>query len=269
MPELATCRFFSCIQEYIYCIHCQALNILYNKKQLISTGETAIELAAPLAKNRSSQLREAIEEMIAVGELAPGAHLDETVLATKFDVSRTPIREALIQLSSMGLIVIRPRRGAVVAEIGPQELVEMFEVMSEFEAMCGRLAARRMSPAEHKQLLAAHLACKDAFDARDPDAYFYMNEAFHAAIYDGSHNAFLTEQARTLQRRLRPYRRLQLRVRDRLSVSYQEHDAVVRAIIDGDGDRTAELLRHHVMIQGQRFVDLISSLPKSQREGGR
>lgn len=136
-------------------------------------------------KNRSEILREAIEEMIAVGTLRPGHHLDETELAKQFGVSRTPIREALIQLASMGIIVMRPRRGAVVAETGPQQLIEMFEVMAEFEAMCGRLAARRMSATEHSALLAAHQACKEARDAADPDQYFYMNEAFHEQIYAG------------------------------------------------------------------------------------
>ena len=218
--------------------------------------------ATPPIKNRSATLREAVEEMIAVGTYPPGAHLDETVLAAQFGVSRTPIREALIQLASMGLIVLRPRRGAMVAEIGPQQLVEMFEVMSEFEAMCGRLAARRMTPAEQKHLLVTHRACEKARDARDPDAYFYKNEAFHDAIYSGSHNTFLAEQARALHRRLRPYRRLQLHVRDRVAISFQEHDAVVRAIIAGDGEVTAALLRDHIMIQGQRFADLIASLPQ-------
>jgi len=211
-------------------------------------------------KKRSETLRESIEELIAVGKLAPGQHLDETVLAEQFGVSRTPIREALIQLASMGIIVMRPRRGAIVAEIGPQQLIEMFEVMAELEAMCGRLAARRMSAAEHGTMRAAHQACKEACEATDPDAYFYKNEAFHDQIYAGSHNAFLAEQARALQRRLRPYRRLQLRVRDRLKRSYDEHEGVVNAIIAGDSERTMELLRQHVMIQGQRFADLVASL---------
>lgn len=212
-------------------------------------------------KNRSEMLRDAIEEMIAVGSLVPGQHLDETELAARFGVSRTPIREALIQLSSSGLIVMRPRRGAVVAEIAPRQLVEMFEVMAELEAMCGRLAARRMTEAEHAALKAAHEACKASREASDSDTYFYRNEIFHDTIYAGSHNAFLIEQARALHRRLRPYRRLQLRVRDRVRTSFDEHDNVVHAIIAGDGDRTAALLREHIMIQGQRFADLIASLP--------
>lgn len=211
-------------------------------------------------KKRSVELREAIEELVAIGKLLPGQHLDETVLAEQFGVSRTPIREALNQLDSMGIVIIRPRRGAFVAEVGPQQLIEMFEVMAEFEAMCGRLAARRMTPLEHAALSAAHLACKAARDEADPDAYFYLNEAFHEQIYAGSHNDFLAEQARALHRRLRPYRRLQLRVRDRVKNSYDEHAAVVAAIIAGDGERTVELMRSHIMIQGQRFADLVASL---------
>jgi DNA-binding GntR family transcriptional regulator len=211
-------------------------------------------------KSRSYTLRESIEEKIATGQLRPGAHLDETTLANEFGVSRTPIREALIQLASMGLVVIRPRRGAIVADTPPQRLVEMFEVMAELEAMCGRLAARRMTKEEHAQLVEVHEACLKASEIGDPDDYYYKNEAFHEAIYAGSHNEFLAEQVRSLRRRLRPYRRLQLRVRDRVANSFSEHEEIVRSIIDGDGERTADMLRNHVMIQGQRFSDLMVSL---------
>jgi DNA-binding GntR family transcriptional regulator len=128
------------------------------------------------------------------------------------------------------------------------------------EAVCARLAARRMTPAEQEALLAAHAACKVALG--DPDEYYVRNEAFHQAIYAGSHNQFLIEQARSLYRRLRPYRRLQLRVRDRVTNSYAEHDAVVQALVAGEGERAAQLMREHVMIQGQRFADLVASLPQ-------
>ncbi|MDY7574871.1 GntR family transcriptional regulator [Actimicrobium sp. CCI2.3] len=214
-------------------------------------------------KNRSETLREAIEEMIAIGKFVPGQHLDETELATQFGVSRTPIREALNQLMSMGIIVMRPRRGAVVADIGPQQLLEMFEVMAEIEAMCGRLAARRMTKTEHSALLAAHQACKEARDGTDSDDYFFRNEAFHEQIYAGSRNAFLADQARSLHRRLRPYRRLQLRVRNRTTASYDEHEQIVQSIIAGNSDLTVELLRQHITVQGERFADLIAALPKS------
>ncbi|MDO9145266.1 GntR family transcriptional regulator [Rhodoferax sp.] len=208
----------------------------------------------------SDQVCEKIEEQIATGELPPGCALDEATLAEQHGVSRTPVREALIQLAAEGLIEIRPRRGAVVTSIGPGRLLEMFEVMAELEAMCARLAARRMSDAERSALQAAHQACEAARDAQDSDEYFYCNERFHAAIYAGSHNVFLGEQAQQLQRRLRPYRRLQLRVRNRISTSFVEHDTVVRAILAGDAAAAATALHDHVVVQGERFGDLLASL---------
>ncbi|NOR50173.1 MAG: GntR family transcriptional regulator, partial [Desulfuromonadales bacterium] len=117
---------------------------------------------------RSEQLREIIEERIATGVYQPGMQLDETELATEFEVSRTPIREALMQLAFSGLIDMQPRRSAVVEEISPQRLCEMFEVMAELEAMCGRLAARRMTDVDQKALLEAHQAGKVAGEKNDP-----------------------------------------------------------------------------------------------------
>ena len=208
----------------------------------------------------SDQLRERIEEQIATGELQPGSALDEATLVEQYSVSRTPVREALIQLAAEGLIEMRPRRGAIVTAIGPARLMEMFEVMAELEAMCGRLAARRITPPQRQGLLAAHQACEGARAQDDSDAYFYCNEQFHSAIYAGSHNSFLIEQTTQLQRRLRPYRRLQLRVRNRMGVSLTEHQTVVDAIVAGDADTAARALRGHVAVQGERFADLLASL---------
>ena len=215
-----------------------------------------------MKKRRSEELRDEIEEMIAFGTLVPGMHLDETELAERFGVSRTPVREALNQLASADLIEIRPRRGAVVKEIGPQRLVEMFSVMAELEGMCGRLAARRMSPEELEALKEVHQRCKAAArKSDDPDLYYQLNDEFHGVIYAGSHNEFLIEQAWAMRRRLRPYRRLQLRVRGRISNSFEEHEEIVAAILAGEEERANALLRAHVVVQGQRFSDLISALP--------
>lgn len=228
--------------------------------------------AQPTAGRRSEQLRETIEERIATGEYAPGMRLDESELAEEFGVSRTPIREALIQLDSEGLVEMRPRRGAIVVEVSPQRLYEMFEVMAELEAMCARLAARRISAEEEAQLIAAHEASQSVLSSGDPNTYFYLNEHFHHTIYAASRNQFLIEQALQLQRRLRPYRRMQLHVRDRVRASFDEHSQITDAIIAGDGERAAQVLREHVMIQGTRFADLLVSLntqkERRSREGG-
>lgn len=208
----------------------------------------------------SDKLREAIEEEVATGRLSPGTRLDEVELATRFGMSRTPIREALSQLAGEGLVEVRARRGMVVAQVSTQRLVEMFEVMAELEAMCARLAARRMTDVELQTLETLHDRCRSAVAERDPDAYFYANEEFHRAIYRGAHSGFLLEQAQNLQRKLRPYRRLQLRVRNRLQRSFDEHQHIVEALRSGDVDLAVTAVRNHVVVQGERFADLLAGL---------
>lgn len=209
---------------------------------------------------RSEALREQIEERIAVGVYSPGKHLDELEMAAEFGVSRTPIREALLQLGASGLVDMQPRKGAYVAAVPIQRMWEMFEVMAELEAMCGRLAARHIQPKQREALQEACAACEAARDSGNTDAYYKLNEIFHHQIYTASNNGFLAEQASTLHRRLRPFRRLQLRVRDRMHTSHDEHTAVMQALLQGDGEAAASLLREHVRIQGQRFSDLMASL---------
>lgn len=213
----------------------------------------------------TERLKDEIENEIVTGRLLPGERLDEVTLAERFGVSRTPLREALHSLAASGLVEVRPHRGAIVAEVGPERLVEMFEVMAELEAMCGRRAARRMTDEDMLALKEAHHSSAEVEKAGDFDGYYYANERFHFCIYDSSHNEFLAEQAKLLHRRLRPYRRLQLRVRNRLATSYREHDRIVGALAAGNGELAAELLRAHVIVQGERFADLVSSMKAIKR----
>ena len=206
------------------------------------------------------KLRDEIENGIVTGTLAPGSRLDEVQLASRFGVSRTPIRDALMQLGAIGLVEIRPRRGAVVVDPGPNRIYEMFEVMAELEGMAGSLAARRYTEEDRAKLLAAHAKCELSATSGDTDAYYYDNEIFHHAIYEASHSGFLFDQCSALHRRLRPYRRLQLRVRNRMKVSYGEHDGIIEAILAGEAEKARGLLRSHIAVQGDRFGDLIASL---------
>lgn len=215
-----------------------------------------------MSENTFQKLRDEIENGIVTGEFEPGQRLDETQLAARYGVSRTPIREALMQLSAIGLVEIRPRRGAVIVDPGPQYVLEMFDVMAELEGMAGALAARRHTTEDRTALEAAHAACEAAAARDDTDAYYYENEQFHHAIYAASQSVFLKEQCIALHRRLRPYRRLQLRVRNRMKVSLQEHAGIVAAILDGHEDSARRLLRDHIAVQGDRFSDLVANMER-------
>ena len=195
--------------------------------------------------------------MILAGELAVGERLDETRLAHRFAVSRTPLREALHRLESSGLIELLPHRGAFVRGAEPHEMVEMFEVMAELEALAGRLAARRASEERLEEIDRHRLACEQA---ESPDDYYQANERFHSAIYEASGNAFLEAQAKQLHARLRPFRRLQLRVRGRMQQSIAEHLAIMEALHAGNEAAVAARLRAHVTIQGERFGDFLASV---------
>ena len=213
-----------------------------------------------MEQRRADTIAEALEERIFDGTFSDGDRLDEVRLAEQFGVSRTPFREALQRLARSGLVELIPRRGAFVRQPGPVELLELFEAMAEIEAVCGRLAASRISDAALAELHDANRKCQAAVTANDPDAYYRENERFHGVIYQQSGNGFLAAQAQALHRRLQPFRRQQLRLRGRMAQSMAEHEAIVTALEQGAPDAAADELRGHVAIQGEKFHRLMANL---------
>ena len=206
------------------------------------------------------RVRRALENAIVDGRYAPGSRLDPEALAQEFACSRTPIREALQQLEASGLVQVLPKRGTYVSEWSAADLAERFEVMAEVEALCARLAARRITDAEMTVFEAVHESCRQLAEAGEVEAYYLRNSDFHHCIYRATHNTFLEQEAMRLHAMLQPYRRMQLQVRNRMARSFAEHDAVVTAIRAGDGGAAAEAMRAHVVIQGDRFHDLLAAI---------
>jgi DNA-binding GntR family transcriptional regulator len=213
----------------------------------------------------SDALRRELEDDIEHGRLSPGDRLDEQTLATRFEVSRTPAREALLQLAAAGIVRLVPRQGAVVSSVSPQLAIGMVEVLTALEAEAAGLAARRMSDAEKAQLCKVHLASQAAAKRLDSATYIKNNAAFHAVIYDGARNEFLAEQIRLTRRRMRFYHRSSLYQPARLKASWQEHARVTEAIKSGDEALAQAEMREHVLMGGRVFADLIASLSPSRK----
>lgn len=211
-----------------------------------------------MERKRSDRIADDIEGLIVDGTFADGDRLDEVQLASRFSVSRTPVREALLRLAQSGLVEQIPRRGVFVRQPGPVELIEMFEVMAELEAVCAKLAASRISDAALAELKETNRRCKLVVEQQDTDGYYRENERFHAILYRQSGNSFLEQECLRLQRRLQPFRRLQLRVRGRLKQSMSEHEAIVAAIEEGDGEKAARMICAHVSVQGEKFHYLMA-----------
>jgi DNA-binding GntR family transcriptional regulator len=208
---------------------------------------------------RAEELRLQLADEIVRGILAPGAALDETEIARRFSVSRTPVREALRQLVASGLVEARAHRGAVVARPSLDRLSGMFEAMAELEALCAGLAAQRMAPVERQRLEAIHEELRHLSHAGNPERFHEVNERFHNAIYAGGHNAYIAEITLATRVRVQPFRRAQFRNLGRLAKSHAEHDRVVVAILRGDKLGAANAMRAHIeLVRGEYEMYAVS-----------
>jgi DNA-binding GntR family transcriptional regulator len=201
----------------------------------VTVGHTRAELAC-----------RRIADDILNGIFRPGDRLEELLLAKRYGLSRTPIREALRHLASSGLVHLSPRRGASVSLPDEGTLAELFEVLSELEAACARFAAVRMSPAERAHLALAHKAGLQAAGREDVETYVTCNRDFHRLIYAGAHNRSLLSAVHNMRERVAPFSRAQFRLPGRLVQSHAEHEQVVSAILNSDPARAAEAMRRHV-----------------------
>lgn len=187
-----------------------------------------------------------VARRIVSGAFEPGMALNETELAAEFKVSRTPVREALRQLASSGLVEKHAHRKAVVTKPDQETLTGMFAVMSYLEALSAGLCAINMSPAERRALDRLHQDMGAMVRAGDIERYTIANETFHNAIYDGAGNAYLAEITRATRQRVQPFRRAQFGALGRLAASHAEHTAVVEAIMRGDRDSADAAMRAHL-----------------------
>ena len=142
-------------------------------------------------------------------------------------------------------------------------VIEMFETMAEIEGVCGRLAAQRATPASLVDLQATNDLCMRAIEDKDADAYSRHNETFHQKVYKMCGNGFLETEALRLYRRLKPFRRVQFHMHERMEQSVAEHAAILSALSERNSEKTAEIMRTHVGMQGERFYNQMAQLRRT------
>lgn len=204
----------------------------------------------------TDRLRRTIEEEILSGRLGPGDELDERRIAARFDVSRTPVRQVLMQLDAAGLVAMRPRQTALVTALDARQLAQMFEVLAALEALACELAARRISESQLVVLDGINADIATVVENGDAEAYIVLNMQFHEIIWAGAHNPHLSGELRTLRLRLAPYRRWLIEKMHRMRRCHCEHLEITAALKDGRSDDAAALMRRHVQ-DGDRFVDFL------------
>jgi len=209
-----------------------------------------MSLRAEAINNPSIQTRviDAVRERIISGELEPGVSLSEIALADAFGVSRTPVREALKQLQTEGLVEIRPRVGTFVTAPSRREINELFEMKALLEGAAARLLANRGKVPELERLRENVRATDEAVRAGDEEAHADLVQEFHDLIIEGADNAKLHGHYRILMNQL-AYQRLvrtSLSQPGRPAKSGSEHHHVVELIEAKDADAAERVMRDHV-----------------------
>jgi DNA-binding GntR family transcriptional regulator len=199
----------------------------------------------PLARSvLSAQVKDRLLRWIIEGELPPGARVIETRVARQLGTSQAPVREALRDLATLGLVEMHPFKGARVRQPDAAELIEAMDVRGELEAICARQAAGRVSAetlTAMRELIQQMRRCADDGDAH---SQALANSAFHTLVVAASGNVTVQRLWEILEPFARTYLTAAAQGAD-LHWLAERHVAIVDALESGDGERAAQQMRIH------------------------
>lgn len=202
-----------------------------------------------------------IRRRILANELPPGVQMLETEVADLLGMSRTPVREALIKLAEEGLVEVRPRHGMRVKPVSPEDMREIYDVLTSLEATAAALAARRaLSGEELAGLEAAVAEMDEALDRGDLKRWAEADQRFHDLLVLGSGNRRLQDIVATLRDQAHRVRMTTLGLRPKPVDSNDDHRAVVEAIRRGDAEAAWRAHHDHRSRSGRMLVDLLTRL---------
>lgn len=210
----------------------------------------------PLRDVAFRKLRQAILR----GELQPGQRLMEIALAEQLGVSRTPVREAIRMLEQDGLAVMIPRRGAVVSKISGKNLRDVLEVRRALEELAVDLACTRMTDEDFQKLKEANERFSATLSGNDITKMAEADEAFHDLIYQASDNARLVQLEMQLREQMYRFRIEHLKEKSKRYRLVEDHNAIIRNLINRDSDNAREAIREHINAQEVVVMKMIEAL---------
>jgi DNA-binding GntR family transcriptional regulator len=211
----------------------------------------------------SDKIRLKIEEDIKQGTLLPGDAIDDAELAARYQVSRTPIREALIQLQAQGMVTSLPRGGMIVAKMDLKQLLSLWELLAELEGVTVRLACQRVTQDELQEIALVHENSRSIMEAEDVDGWQAANLRFHELIYHAARNPYLRQEVLRMRTRTGYYRRHAFGALGRIVASFEQHSKILEAFLQRDAEAAASAMVAHMRpasdVQG--LTDFIVNLP--------
>ncbi|MGH2617129.1 MAG: GntR family transcriptional regulator [Thermomicrobiales bacterium] len=199
-----------------------------------------------------------LHEAIVMSVLPAGQWLGEVQLARLFDVSRTPVREAILRLEADNLAVRVPRRGLVVSKITPQETVDVYVVREAIDGLAAALAAEMATPAEISNLQWINEQFAQAAEANDPDALAEINLRFHEAIAQASQNALLISFVKHIHRLVRRFRTTTFASPGRPAGAAEAHRQLVAAIANRDAGLARQIAMDDMAVARQIRISMLT-----------
>ena len=206
-----------------------------------------------------------LRQRIIEGQLLPGTKLNERELSEQLEVSRTPLREAIKMLAAEGLVELLPNRGAVVASLSEQDIVDTFEVIAGLEGQSGALAAQRISEAELGEIRALHFEMLAAHARRDLSTYYRLNSDIHRAINAAARNPVLTQTYGQVNARLQALRFRSNFDEGKWARAVVEHSRMIDALAARDGERLRALLIEHLEHKRDAVLEQLQA-PRTTQE---
>ncbi len=203
------------------------------------------ETAIP-RRSLHDELVERLRRLIVEGELEPGEKISEKALCAAYDVSRTPLREALKVLARERLVVLTPHRGAHVSMLTVAQIKDAFPVIGALEALAGELACGRATDGEISEISMLHLKMTTAYRNRDRQKYFRLNQQIHEAMAVAARNPTLNQMREALDGRVSRARYYANISTVRWDQAMKEHEAILAALKARDGERLGRLLKEHL-----------------------
>jgi len=208
-------------------------------------------------KTKQDYVYEQLNEAILSGRFKPGEHLVLEDLAEEFGTSRTPLREAIRRLQTEGLIDFAPHRGAVVADLSVEELIELYHIRAVLDGLAARLATGNLSDAELTELQSIYDDTQRELDPSKPVRFEEFNRKFHEIIYQSANAPSLYEMIINLYTKTARHRHLSLYSAGRIQDVLVEHHRILQALVDRDAEMAERYAREHHENTAKALIDLL------------
>ena len=215
----------------------------------------ALAEPAPGFQTAEEYAYRSLRGLILAGKLQGGERLNQDELAKRLNVSRTPIRQAVLRLENEGLVVNRPNRGATVTTLGPEAMLELFEIRSVLEGLAFSLAVPNIDAKAIDEIQRRVDTLERAHT--NITRWVQLHDDFHGLLFQHARRPRLTTEVHRLRQSVAPYLRLYLSTKKIAEMPGNEHRSLIDAIKAGDPAAAERMMREHVMYAGHEVVEFI------------